>query len=183
MRDKIDSSTEFEIAWLVKQMPSDLDKSPAVKIKQGYLPNNNPRIKDIRVREKNNKFTYTVKKFQKGSKETGYCSEETKNLTGKKFEKYWENAKKKTTKTRYFYSLKNGLLAEIDVYANNLSGLNVVEVEFPNVSVFKSFKKPSWFGKEVTDSKGIYPPVIAEMTIDEVKKMNDEYVQTTHNFD
>jgi len=176
-------SEELELAWLVRGLPDDLDKSSGVKIRQGYLPNDNPEIKDIRVRDKNNKFTYTVKEFLKNSRETGFCSEETKDLSEEEFEKLWEKAEKKTAKTRYYYSLKGGLVAEIDMYENNLSGLVVVEIEFLSLVSYKAFEPPEWFGKEVTDSKGIYPPVIAEMTIGEVNKMNEEHVQAPHDFE
>jgi len=183
MSRHLDKSEELELAWLVRELPDDLDKSSAVKIRQGYLPNDNPEIKDIRVREKNNRFTYTVKKFLKNSQETSLCSEETRNLSREEFEKLWKKAEKKTAKTRYFYSLEGELRAEIDMYENNLSGLVVVEIEFPSLETYKAFEPPEWFGKEVTDSKGIYPPAIAEMTIEEVNKINEEYVQAPHDFE
>ena len=52
-----------------------------------------------------------------------------------------------------------------------------------SIEAEKSFKEPSWFGKEVTDSKGIYPPVIANMTIEEVNKINEEYRQEPHSYE
>ncbi len=59
----------------------------------------------------------------------------------------------------------------------------MVEVEFPSIEDCKKFNPPCWFGKEVTDSYGIYPPFIANLSIEEVNKINQEYTQKPHNFD
>lgn len=119
----------------------------------------------------------------KNTQETGYTSEETKDLSKNEFENLWDKTKKKIRKTRYFYPLADGLTAEIDVYKDNLEGLVVVEVEFLSIDAYKIFSTPEWFGKEVTDSKGIYPPVIAEMTLEEVDKINKTYKQKPHEFE
>lgn len=174
---------ELELAWLVKYIPKDLNRNSFAKIRQAYLESLDPEIKDIRIREKDGKFTYTIKKFIKSSQETGYTKEETKELSENEFMKLWISAKKKIRKNRYFYPLPDKLIGEIDFYKDNLEGLTVVEVEFPSIQAYKMFKIPNWFGKEVTDSKGIYPPVIAGMTIDEVKKINKRYKQKQHEFE
>lgn len=142
-----------------------------------------PKIKDLKIREKDGVFTQTVKRFMKNTQETGYTSEETKDLSKNEFENLWDKTKKKIRKTRYFYPLADGLTAEIDVYKDNLEGLVVVEVEFLSIDAYKIFSTPEWFGKEVTDSKGIYPPVIAEMTLEEVDKINKTYKQKPHEFE
>lgn len=174
---------ELELAWLVKRLPKDLDKCKSGEIKQAYLENEDPIVKDVRIREKDGVFTQTVKKFIKSSQETGYTSEETKDLSKKEFINLWDKAKKKIRKIRYFYPLLNSFTAEIDIYKDNLEGLTVVEVEFPSIEAYKRFKRPNWFGKEVTDSKGVYPPVIADMTFEEVDKINRGYSQKPHEFE
>ena len=174
---------ELELAWLVKRLPKDLNKHKSSEIKQAYLENKDPKAKDLRIREKSGVFTQTVKRFVKNSQETGYTSEETKSLSREEFLELWNKAKKKIRKARYFYPLPDGLTAEIDIYKDNLEGLMVVEVEFPSINSYKKFYAPDWFGKEVTDSKGIYPPVIAEMTLEEVDKINKAYKQKPHEFE
>lgn len=174
---------ELELAWLVKSLPEDLTKYKSTEILQGYIESPDPNIKDIRIREKEGKYTYTIKTFVKNSQETGYNKESTRQLSKEEFTEFWKKASKKIRKVRYFYPLKDSLIAEVDIYKDNLEGLMVVEVEFPSISVYKAFKVPNWFGKEVTDSKGIYPPVIADMTIEEVNKINDNYQQKPHEFE
>ncbi len=174
---------EFEIAWLVKYLPKDLSKSRHVEIFQAYLESTDPTIKDIRIREIDGVLTRTVKSFVKSSQETGYTREETKELSKEEFLKLKDKSKNCIRKTRYLYPLLNGLIAEIDVYKKNLEGLVVIEVEFPSIQAYKDFEVPAWFGKEVTDSVGIYPPAIADLSIDEVNKINNKYWQKPHKFE
>ena len=169
METKEESELELELAWLVRHIPKDLFKKKSCEIRQGYLQSSDPKVKDVRIREKDGKYTYTIKTFIKNSQETGFNREENKQLSKKEFENYWHDAVKK--------------IREVDVYKDNLEGLNVVEVEFPSIDAYKTFEKPNWFGKEVTDSKGIYPPVIAEMDIAKVNKMNRVYKQKPHKFE
>ena len=180
---KTKSEIELELGWLVKYLPKDFEKSRSTEIKQAYLEGSEPSIKDVRVREKGGKYTRTVKIFIKSPQETGYTREKTKEITKEEFLSLWKKSKKKIRKVRYFYPLQDSLTAEIDVYKDNLEGLIVVEVEFPSIVAYKKFKKPSWFAKEVTDSKGIYPPVIADMTLEEADKINKAYKQKPHEFE
>ena|SRR3989344_5784728 len=174
---------ELELAWLVKFLPVDLHSYKSSEIKQAYLDSQDSNTKDIRIREKEGKYTYTVKTFVKNPQETGYNREETKELSKEDFTGLWDKAKKKIRKIRYFHFLSDNLTAEVDVYEDNLEGLIVVEVEFPSISACKAFKVPDWFGKEVTDSKGIYPPFIADLSIQRVNKINKKYKQKPHEFE
>lgn len=173
---------ELELAWLIKYLPDDLNKCRSIKIVQGYIDYKDPKIKDIRIREKGDVFTYTVKHFVKNSQETGYCREETKQISQDEFLQLMEKSDKKISKKRYFYPLPQGLTAEVDIYEENLKGFDVVEVEFPSIKACEKFEIPVWFGKEVTDSKGIYPPFIANLPIEEVHEINRRYKQKPHNF-
>lgn len=174
--------TEIELAWLVKFLPSDFKSHHFTVIRQAYLETKDPKIKDIRVRDNDGVFTRTIKYFAKDSAETGYCYEETQTIPHEEFERTFLSCQKKIKKTRYYYPLPQNLVAEVDIYDLNLKGLIVVEVEFPNIEAYKNFQIPEWFGKEVTDSLGIYPPHIANLTPKEVNKINAEYSQKPHDF-
>ena len=56
-------------------------------------------------------------------------------------------------KKRYYFSLSDTLIAEIDVYLGELDGLITVEIEFPDLQIAQEFKAPDWFGDEVTYDK------------------------------
>ena len=183
----IRTNIEIEFAWLVnrssKEFPKNIDKLEKAEIVQGYLPNSDPKVKDTRVRKKGDTFTKTTKRFLVSAEETGQCSEETVELSEAEFEELMKIAKKVTRKTRYYCPIKGDLQAEVDFYHDKLEGLVVVEVEFPNVEMAKSFQKPDWFGKEVTDSKGIYPRHIADLDIAEVNAINEVYTQKPHKYE
>lgn len=55
-------------------------------------------------------------------------------------------------KLRYKVPLENGLIAEIDIYRQQLFGLVMVEVEFKTEEEAQLFQKPNWFGEEVTNN-------------------------------
>lgn len=174
---------ELELAWLVKSLPKDYKRYKSANIKQAYLQSSESCIKDIRAREKDGVYTLTEKRFIKSPQETGYTQELTKKLRKEEFLNFWKKSKKRIRKVRYYYPLDNDLVAEIDIYKNNLEGLIVVEVEFPTIPAYKKFVAPGWFGKEVTDSKGIYPPHIANMKLEEIDKINKAYNQKSHEFE
>ncbi len=178
---------ELEKGWLVKELPKDLRKHKTVAITQAYLENytddSGRKVKDARVRKTGDNFEFTVKYFAGDEKETGQLIEKNKKITKEAYVELIKQATKKITKERIYYPLENGLVAEVDIYQNNLQGLVVTEVEFPSIKKEQEFKKPDWLGKEVTDSDGIYPPVIAEMNLEEVEKINEEYEQESHNYE
>ncbi|MBP9758289.1 class I tRNA ligase family protein [Candidatus Dojkabacteria bacterium] len=180
-------NVELEKAWLVKELPTDLKKCKKSQITQAYLQDYKDEkgrsVKDARIRKIDGVHQLTVKFYAGSEKESGQLFEETKEITKEEYIELIKTAKSKIVKTRYYYPLENGLTAEIDCYENNLKGLEVVEVEFPTLSKEQNFKEPEWFGKETTDSKGIYPVMIADMTIEEVNKINAEYTQAPHNFE
>jgi adenylate cyclase len=56
-------------------------------------------------------------------------------------------------KTRHRVEL-GGVTAELDLYAGDLAGLAVVEVEFPSRREAEAFDPPDWFGGELTGKPG-----------------------------
>lgn len=58
---------------------------------------------------------------------------------------------KSISKNRYKIPIDNGLVAELDIYLGDFSGLKTVEVEFKSMEDALSFVKPDWFGEDITD--------------------------------
>ncbi len=178
---------ELEKAWLVKELPENLNKLQKSNITQAYLDKYidaaGEEVKHARIRKQDDKYTFTVKYWAGSHEETGQLIEKTENISKERYVELIRQASKKIVKTRYYYPLADDLTAEIDVYQNNLQGLVVVEVEFPSLSKLQKFQVPSWFAKEVSDSNGIYPPVIADLSLDEVNGLNQKYTQKPHNYD
>ncbi len=135
---------EIERKYLLKQIPSDLDKYESKKIAQGYLCTSPV----VRVRRSNDDCYITYK----GS---GLMVREEYNLPLTK--EAYDHLVKKTDgrlieKTRYLIPLDGGLTAELDIFENDLAPLTLVEVEFDSVEAADSFAAPEWFGEDVTKS-------------------------------
>jgi len=176
---------EIERAWLVKDMP-DLKGLKSAQITQAYLnelkDDSSENLKSIRIRKINDTYELTKKYFVGDNKITGSQIEKTESISKEKYIELIKQAQSKIVKTRYYLPLANRLTAELDVYQNNLQGLNVVEVEFVGPKQANSFEPLDWFGKEVTDSKGIYPPFIANLSFEEVANINNSFIQEKQDY-
>ena len=131
---------EIEKKFLIKDMP-DLAKYQFVEIEQGYLSTDPV----VRIRKKNDKYILTYK----GS---GMLAREEIEAALTK-ESYEHLAKKVDghliTKKRYLIPF-DPYTIELDVFAGNMVGLIMAEVEFPTIEEATSFTPPEWFGEEVT---------------------------------
>ncbi len=183
---------ELEKGWLVKELPADLKKQKSSQITQAYLNVENYRkennieddsIKQVRIRKQDGVHTLTFKKFAGDNKEYGQLIEENKEITKEEYIELIKKSEGKVTKTRYYYPLDGGYMAEVDIYQNNLEGYNVVEVEFSSLKKEKEFKAPEWFGKEVTDCRVSSPAIIANMTYAEIKPELEAFEQKPHNYE
>jgi len=137
---------EIEKTFLLNEIPGNLSSYKSEQIKQGYLSS---PPSPLRIRKKGNKFELTKKL---PTKEGDYSSAEEINipLTEYEFNKLWPLTERSLEKIRYYVPLDNNLMAELDVFQENLKGLAFVEVEFLSEEQMKSFQSPKWFGKDVT---------------------------------
>lgn len=134
---------EIEKKFLVKVIPSELDKYTKNEISQAYISTD----PTIRIRKSDTSYTLTIK--GKGSIfreefELGISEGQYKNLTLKAETPF-------VSKTRYIIPIENNLNAELDIYHLHLEGLYTVEVEFSTISESKTFIPPNWFGKDISD--------------------------------
>jgi CYTH domain-containing protein len=129
---------EIERKFLVSETPPDL--AGASVIEQGYLVIGADGS-EARVRRRSGVCTLTVKSG------TGIARGETEiSITADQFEALWPATEgRRIEKTRYVLDA-----IELDVYAGELDGLIVAEVEFPHVAAAFEYDPPGWFGEEVT---------------------------------
>ncbi len=157
--EKQDGTKEIERKFLVdtSRLPAGWDDAPA-GIAQGYIALDASGT-EIRVRQKGNKFYFTVK-----GDGTLIRSEVEIELTSEQYEQLMPLAQDRTVeKIRYTlpytYTTADGASAtvtlEIDKYAGNLDGLYTVEVEFPSEEAAKQFVPPPFFGRDVTAEKNL----------------------------
>ncbi|MBB2182309.1 CYTH domain-containing protein [Lachnospiraceae bacterium MD1] len=143
---------EIERKYEIHKLPEKLSQYSYKNIEQGYLCHK----PTIRIRKSNDQYILTYKskilqKDQDASDNPVINDEVELPLT----EEAYLNLKKKIDgnmvyKTRYLIPLQDHLTAELDVFREQLSGLMMVEVEFPDVEASKKFVPPDWFGKDVS---------------------------------
>ena len=139
-------------------MPSEIERkfivsstTPALGdgtlLRQGYLAEDGDV--QVRVRAAGGSATLTIKVGRGLSR----CEIE-RDLSTAEFDELWPaTSGRRVQKVRHRVDLGPGhgrLVAEVDVYADELDGLRLVEVEFPDVATAEAFLPPDWFGVEVT---------------------------------
>jgi len=134
---------EIERKFLVQKLPELKDFS-FKRIAQGYIITEGEEA-ELRLREENGVYLQTVKRGR------GLTRMEAEiEITGAQFELLWPHtAGKRISKTRYNIPYRRWII-ELDVYHGPLAGLIIAEIEFKSEKKSAAFKKPEWFGREVT---------------------------------
>ncbi len=126
--------------------PSDLEQWPSTAIEQGYLAMADDRP-EVRVRRRGGRAFLTVK-----SAGGRVRVEEEIEIEPDRFERLWPLTEGlRIEKTRYEIDAGDGLVIELDIYAGDLEGLVVAEVEFASEEAADGFAPPDWLGPDVTE--------------------------------
>ena len=134
---------EIERKFLLDALPPGEHRTR--RIEQGYLALD-PDGAEVRLRRSDDTTTLTVK-----SAPGLVRVEEEIPIDGRRFDSLWRLTEgRRIVKTRHLVELAGGLTAEVDEYAEGLSGLLTAEVEFPSVAASEAFAAPGWLGREVT---------------------------------
>ena len=133
---------EVERKFLVRE-PPELDEAEADQIDQGYLAIGSDS--EVRLRRKGDRLLLTAKR---GS---GLSREESEvELEHEAFERLWPLTDGRRLHKRRHVVPHGDLAIEVDVYAGDLDGLIVAEVEFDSEEAARGFEPPDWLGQEVT---------------------------------
>ena len=159
---------ETERKFLVKYLPVNYEINRLLKIEQAYLefvP------KEHRVRKKNDIYLETFN----GEGELSRTEEETE-ISKEKYESLLTNKISRIiVKDRYMIPIDNNLIAELNVYKNELEGLFVIEVEFNSIEEANKFLPLDWFGTEVTYDKKLKNQSLATVDLKEIENLPKEY--------
>ncbi|MEE1086951.1 MAG: CYTH domain-containing protein [Schaedlerella sp.] len=135
---------EIERKYLIdkNKLPFDYTQYPCHHIEQGYLCT----APVVRIRQDNDEYILTYKS-------KGLMVREEYNLP--LTEKAYSHLKEKVDgrliiKNRYVIPLENELFIELDIFSEDLDGLVLAEVEFPDVDSANTFTPPEWFGEDVS---------------------------------
>jgi adenylate cyclase len=136
---------EIERKFLVAE-PPELDGVEHAEIEQGYLAlAEGTGGAEVRLRRKSDDLSLTIKG---GTGRTR--SEEEIALDRERFDSLWPLTEgRRVTKTRHVIPYGEREI-ELDLYRDELDGLEIAEVEFPDEGTADAFEAPEWLGQEVT---------------------------------
>lgn len=141
---------EVERKFVAAGPPATDRLGPGQPMRQGYLAEDG--AVEVRVRITDGNSWLTVKAG------TGLARTEVEVAIGiGEAEALWvHTAGRRIEKTRHRVRLEGhpDLLADVDLFDGELTGLCVVEVEFESVEAAGDFDPPRWFGREVTGVPG-----------------------------
>jgi adenylate cyclase len=140
---------EIERKFVLHTVPSKDFLGDGVALRQGYVAEEGEV--SVRIRITPTQALLTVKAgvgLTRTEVEVEISSEQANAL--------WPHTStRRIAKTRHRVRLdgQQQLVAEVDVYADELDGLYTVEVEFPSEEQAAEFVPPQWFGVEVTGNR------------------------------
>lgn len=139
------AGTEIERKFLVGAPPADLERHPSEAVQQGYLALDGDV--EVRLRRRGERAFLTIK----GGGGRRRVEQELE-LEPARFDELWPlTAGRRIVKRRYVVPAPDALQFEVDVYEEELAGLVVAEVEFPDDAAANAFAPEEWLGREVTD--------------------------------
>jgi adenylate cyclase len=126
--------------------PPDLEGTEADEIEQGYLAIGAEG--EVRVRRRGDRLLMTAKRGE------GLARQEAEiELDRDEFDELWPLTEGRRLHKRRHLIPHEGLEIEVDVYAGDLAGLVVAEIEFPSEEEARAFDPPEWLGEEVTGDR------------------------------
>ena len=138
---------EIERKYLLKPLPPEVRAVRGLPILQGYLAYDEHT--EVRLRQHGKNCFLTVKQGS-GLKR----NEIEEEISSAQFEALWPATEGRRLEKIRSVVQHGPLRLEIDRYLGDLAPLLVAEVEFPSIEASERFKKPHYFGQEVTDEEG-----------------------------
>jgi adenylate cyclase len=136
---------EIERKFHVAELPDETGEGRPIR--QGYVALDGEV--SVRVRDDDGRYVLTIKGGAGRSR-----TEVEVEVDPERFEALWPlTAGRRLEKRRHRLPL-DGLVAELDLFAGDLRGLALVEVEFPSEAEAAAFVAPDWFGEELTGVPG-----------------------------
>jgi adenylate cyclase len=133
---------EVERKFLVSERP-ELDDADSEEIDQGYLAVGEDG--EVRLRRKGERRLLTAKMG------VGLSREEAEvELDREAFERLWPLTEGRRLHKRRHVLPHEGLEIEVDVYAGELEGLVIAEIEFGSEEEARAFEPPDWLDEDVT---------------------------------
>lgn len=139
---------EIEKKYLITDLPKGtVEKLTPNNILQGYIAVHEDKT-EVRVRKYDDIYWQTIKS-------PGHLSRQEFEwqITEDQFQQLWPLTSGRNLEKNRFVIPHEDKLIELDVYAGNLEGLIVAEVEFNSMAECESFIAPPWFAKEISGER------------------------------
>lgn len=158
---------EFELTYLIKELPAGVLQSPSKEILDIYLPNTSEHP-ILRIRKSGDKYEITKKQPVSGT-DSSHQIENTIPLTEEEFTELESLVGKRVRKIRYYYT-ENDVVYEIDVFQDGLAGLVVADVEFSSNEEKDKFVPPAWVLADVTQEKFIAGGMVCGRSYEDIEE-------------
>ena len=156
---------ELELTFLAKELPDDIKTVKPTRITDIYIPDT-PEHSHLRLRQKGERYEIT-KKLPVAEGNASEQIEQTIPLTKDEFIAMSSCSKKRVVKDRYNIEIE-GKMAEIDVFAEDLKGLVLMDFEFNTIEEKSAFKMPSIALADVTQEEFIAGGLLAGKTYNDI---------------
>ena len=143
---------EREFTFLMNSLPDDLDQFPSKIIEDNFIPAESDHPV-IRIRRNGDQLVIT-KKYPKNSidgvgGDSSHMVEHTIELSPNEYAALNQLPGKRFKKRRFAYEIGD-LMAEVDIYLDDLAGLVVIDFEFDSDEAMAAFQKPDFIGPDET---------------------------------
>ena len=160
------AAIEIEVTYLAASIPDEIAGCKHTEIKDVYFPAAAEHAK-LRIRHAGDSYELT-KKTQLDPNDAGQQQEENVALTAEEFAALARGDGRRLHKTRYYVPY-NGLIAEIDIFHDDLDGLVIIEFEFDSPEAKAAFVMPDFCLADVTQDDYIAGGMLAGKTYAEIE--------------
>ena len=167
MSDNSAAELEIEVAYMPKELPSELLSGKPVLIVDVYLSDETDLLSKLRLRQKDTVYEFT-KKVNLDPDDLSIQQEYNTPLTKAEFEKLRSAGGREVVKDRYKVPLGEHTM-EIDVFREKLEGLVIIEVEFKNQEAKEAFVAPDHFGNDITQENFIAGAYLAGKSLADIQ--------------
>lgn len=129
--------------FILLKLPPALVKLQGAELEEGFIISSS--LRDLRLRRIDKNYFISFREKQ----DSLFHSKDIK-ITKSNFAELWPFTEGKRIKSRrYLFRLKNRKV-KVDCFYGDHAPLQLIEVFFPTLQASRSFKKPTFFGEEVT---------------------------------
>lgn len=158
---------ELELTYLASKLPDELNSATPQRLIDIYVPDSGVDHPHLRLRRKGNTYQITKKQPIKDG-DASAQNETTIPLDENEFNALSVSSTKQVVKNRYNVVI-DGHPAEVDVFLEGLSGLVLIDFEFPDEASKQNFSPPAVCLADVTQEGFVAGGLLAGKTYADIE--------------